>query len=63
MTHFQKTASTMDMDDSALIMDMMRCMERLVGQETIKMNEEITMENTHEYGQTGMSYIKRGIYQ
>ena len=53
----------MDMDDSALIMDMMRCMERLVGQETIKMNEEITMENTHEYGQTGMSYIKRGIYQ
>ena len=49
MTHFQKTASTMDMDDSALIMDMMRCMERLVGQETIKMNEEITLEINHEW--------------
>ena len=49
MTHFQKTASTMDMDDSALIMDMMRCMERLVRQETIKMNEEITLEINHEW--------------
>ena len=49
MTHFQKTASTMDMDDCALIMDKVRCMERLVRQETIKMNEEITMENTHEW--------------
>ena len=39
----------MDMDDSALIMDKARYMERLVGQETIKMNEEITMENTYEW--------------
>ena len=27
MTHFQKTASTMDMDDCALIMDKVRCMK------------------------------------
>ena len=49
MTHFQKTASTMDMDDCALIMDKVRCMERLVRQETIKMNEEITLEINHEW--------------
>ena len=49
MTHFQKTASIMDMDDCALIMDKVRCMERLVRQETIKMNEEITLEINHEW--------------
>ena len=49
MTHFQKTALTMDMDDSALIMDKVRCMERLVRQETIKINEEITLEINHEW--------------
>ena len=49
MTYFQKTASTMDMDDSALIMDKVRCMERLVLQDTIKMNEDITLEISHEW--------------
>ena len=39
----------MDMDDCALIMDKVRCMERLVLQDTIKMNEEITLEISHEW--------------